>query len=82
MPIKDCLDFLKELRDNGNNIPFILLTGKGREEVAIKALNLGANHYFNKIGKPETVYGEVANGILQTVARKKAEEQLIFWREF
>ncbi len=52
MPKKDGLQFLTELRTNGNNIPFILFTGKGREEVAIGALNLGADYYINKLGKP------------------------------
>ena len=42
MPQKDGLEFLKELRDKKNEIPFIMFTGKGREEIAIKALNLGA----------------------------------------
>ena len=36
MPQKNGLEFLKELREQNNNIPFILFTGKGREEVAIK----------------------------------------------
>ncbi len=40
MPQKDGLQFLKELREAKNEISFILFTGKGREEVAIKALNL------------------------------------------
>jgi CheY-like chemotaxis protein len=31
MPQKDGLQFLKELREGKNNIPFILFTGKGRE---------------------------------------------------
>jgi CheY-like chemotaxis protein len=43
MQEKDCLEFLRELRENENNIPLILFTGKGREEIAIKALNLGAS---------------------------------------
>jgi PAS domain S-box-containing protein len=76
MPGKNGLDFLKELRDDGSNIPFIMFTGKGREEVAIKALNLGADRYFNKIGDPETVYGELAIGIRRTVKFKQAEEEL------
>ena len=76
MPQKDGLQFLKELREQKNTIPFILFTGKGREEVAIKALNLGADGYINKQGAPETVYGELAHGIKQSVARKKAEEEL------
>jgi len=76
MPGKDGLEFLKELRESGNNIPFIIFTGKGREIVAIKALNLGANQYINKIGKPEAVYSELAHGILTVVKGKKAEEEL------
>ena len=76
MPIKSGLDFLKELRDSGNTIPFILFTGKGREEVAVEALNLGADRYFNKIGHPETVYGELAHGISQLANKKGVEKQL------
>ncbi|MGD8506152.1 MAG: PAS domain S-box protein [Candidatus Bathyarchaeota archaeon] len=72
MPGKTGLDFLKELRDSGDNIPFIIFTGKGREEVAIQALNLGADHYINKIGKTETVYYELAHGILQAVEIARA----------
>ena len=43
MPNKDGLVFLRELREHQNQVPFILFTGKSREEVTIKALNLGAN---------------------------------------
>src|SRR4030066_896345 len=72
MPGKDGLQFLKELREKGNSIPFIVFTGKGREDVVIKALNLGADGYFNKTGSPETVYGELAHGMRQAVETKKA----------
>ena len=74
MPVRDGLEFLKELRENGNNIPFIIFTGKGREEVAIKALNLGADQYLNKIGDPQTVYGELEHAIRKTVKSKRGEE--------
>ncbi|MGD8506273.1 MAG: response regulator [Candidatus Bathyarchaeota archaeon] len=76
MPGKNGLEFLKELRDSGNNIPFIIFTGKSREEVAIRALNLGADWYFHKIGAPETVYGELAYGIHQVVEKKRTEKAL------
>jgi len=36
MPKMDGLEFLKTLRASGNTIPFIMFTGKGREEVAKK----------------------------------------------
>ena len=76
MPQKDGLEFLKKLREQKNKIPFILFTGKGREEVAIRALNLGVDGYFNKQGSPETVYGELCYGIIQTVDHKRDEEAL------
>ena len=76
MPNRNGLQFLKELREQNNEIPFVLFTGKGREEVAIKALNLGADGYYNKQGSSETVYGELTHGIQQIVKRKKAEVKL------
>jgi PAS domain S-box-containing protein len=69
---KDGLQFLEELRNKGNKIPFIMFTGRSREEVAIEALNLGADQYFTKYGDPETVYGELAHGICKTVERERA----------
>ncbi|MCS7114769.1 MAG: PAS domain S-box protein [Nitrososphaerota archaeon] len=76
MPQKDGLQFLEELRKSGNSIPFILFTGKGREEVAVKALNLGADGYISKNGDPETVYCELAHNIRQAVNKRRAEIRL------
>jgi PAS domain S-box-containing protein len=76
MPEKDGLEFLKRLRESGNNIPFIMFTGRGREEVAIQALNLGADQYLNKTGPPETVYGELANAIHAVIKTRRTEEAL------
>ena len=69
MPQKDGLAFLKKLRDQNNEIPFIIFTGKGREEIAIKALNLGATRYFTKQGGTATVYGELAYGIIHSYSK-------------
>ena len=76
MPTKDGLEFLKELRENGNTTPFIMFTGKGREEVAIKAINLGANQYLNKVGETGTVYAELAHSITELAKIKKEGEAL------
>ncbi|MGD9131659.1 MAG: PAS domain S-box protein [Candidatus Bathyarchaeota archaeon] len=76
MPEKNGLDLLKELRDKGNDIPFILFTGKGREEVAIEALNLGADQYVNKIGKPEVVYHELTHAIREMMKIRETEKAL------
>jgi PAS domain S-box-containing protein len=72
MPNKSGLDFLKELREQKNMIPFALFTGKGREEVAMTALNLGADGYYTKQGETETVYGELVHGIRLATERAKA----------
>ncbi|MCK5631747.1 response regulator, partial [Candidatus Bathyarchaeota archaeon] len=76
MPKRTGLDFLKDLRKNGNDIPFIVFTGKGREEVAVKALNLGADQYLNKVGNPETVYLELAYGIRKALERERASRRI------
>jgi PAS domain S-box-containing protein len=76
MPEKTGLDFLKELRADGNDVPFILFTGENRKEVAIEALNLGADRYFNKNENPETLYVELAYSLKKAVNAKRAEEAL------
>ena len=76
MPQKNGLEFLKEIKEKNSQIPFILFTGKGREDVAVKALNLGADSYINKNGSPETVYCELADAINKTIERKKSKKAL------
>ena len=76
MPGKDGLQFLKELRANRNSILFIIFTGRGGEEVAIEALNLGADQYLDKTGDPETIYRELAHSIRQVIERNEAEERI------
>jgi PAS domain S-box-containing protein len=76
MPGMDGLMFLKYLRSEKNTIPFILFTGKGREEVAIEALNSGADFYLQKGGEPKSQFAELTNKIRQAVQRKQAEKAL------
>ena len=76
MPLNNGLDLLKTLREQNNKTPFILFTGKGREEVAIQALNLGADGYHNKQGSPETVYGELTHRLQTVVSYHKTRTSL------
>ena len=48
MPEMDGIALLTAIRSKGDETPFILFTGKGREEVAIQALNAGADYYLQK----------------------------------
>jgi signal transduction histidine kinase len=76
MPEMDGIGFLKQLRASGDTIPFIIFTGKGREEVVIEALNNGADFYLQKGGDPKSQFAELSNKIQYAVSRKKAEEAL------
>src|SRR5208337_4637545 len=48
MPEMDGIAFLKEVRSRYYNLPFILFTGRGREEIVIEAINNGADFYLQK----------------------------------
>jgi DNA-binding response OmpR family regulator len=76
MPEMNGLDLLKELRAGENNVPFILLTGEGREEIAMEALNFGADRYFNKNGNPAILYRELVHILRKAVKAKRAEEEI------
>ncbi len=76
MPQKNGLDFLKEIREQKNDVAFIIFTGRGREDVAVKALNLGADRYLDKNGSPEAVYCELAHAINKIAERKKSKKAL------
>jgi PAS domain S-box-containing protein len=76
MPFKTGLDFLKEVREQKNEVPFILFASRC-EEVAFKALNLGADRYINKSDPPELVYNELKDSINELVERKKTQKLLV-----
>ena len=63
MPEMNGIAFLKALRESNNNLPFILFTGRGREEVVIEALNNGADFYIQKGGDPTAQFADLANKI-------------------
>ena len=76
MPEMDGIEFLKRVRESGNSIPFIIFTGKGREEVVIEAINSGADSYIQKGGDTKAQFAELAHKIRQIVRRSKAEQTL------
>lgn len=75
MPEADGIGFLKRVRQEVGGIPFILFTGKGREEVVIEAINNGADFYLQKGGDPKAQFAELAHKIRQAVRRVEAEVQ-------
>ena len=77
MPGMDGIEFLKAVRSKFGSIPFILFTGRGREEVVIEAINNGTDFYIQKGGDPRAQFAELAHQIRQAVARRTAERSRI-----
>jgi PAS domain S-box-containing protein len=79
MPVMDGIEILTLIRRSGNTIPFILFTGKGNEEVAVKAFSAGANHYLPKAGPPQMVFATLRQMIHDEVrARRGGMQQNTF----
>ncbi len=76
MPKCDGISFLKYLREKGDETPFIILTGKGREEVVIEALNNGADFYLEKGGDLRAQFAELINIIRYATSKKRSEDAL------
>jgi PAS domain S-box-containing protein len=71
MPGMDGITFLKRVRERNNNIPFILFTGRGNEDIAIETINAGADFYLRKGGDPEARFTELSNRIRQAVSKRQ-----------
>ncbi|MEI6293736.1 MAG: PAS domain S-box protein [Methanomicrobiales archaeon] len=76
MPEIDGITFLKQLKASGNVTPFIIFTGRGREEVVIQALNEGADFYLQKGGEPKSQFTELSHKIRSAISRKRTENAL------
>lgn len=76
LPDRDGIAFLKEVRHRHPTLPFILFTGKGREQVVIEALNSRADFYLQKGGNPVAQFTELSHKIRQAVHRRRTEYEL------
>ena len=76
MPGMDGIEFLRLIRARHKNLPFILFTGRGREEVAIEALNSGADFYLQKGGEPTSQFVELEYKLKNAIERKRMQDEL------
>lgn len=75
MPGKNGIDFLEAVRESDPNLPFILFTGKGSEEVASDAISAGVTDYLQKDTATEQ-FELLANRIENAVSQHRTEHEL------
>lgn len=73
MPDIDGLELLETIRDEGKDVPFILFTGKGDEEIAMEAINNEANGYISKKSNLKGQIKDLAHRISK-LAKKKSQK--------
>jgi PAS domain S-box-containing protein len=74
MPGRNGIEFLEAVRDRDQDLPFILYTGKGSEEVASDAISAGVTDYLQK-ERGTDQYALLANQIENAVERRAAERE-------
>jgi signal transduction histidine kinase/DNA-binding NarL/FixJ family response regulator len=77
MPGMDGIAFLKVVRTRYPKLPFVIFTGRGREEVAIEALNSGADRYIQKGGDPRSQFTELIHTVKDSVEKRRTQEEII-----
>lgn len=75
MPKMDGIELLSTVREKYPELPFILFTGKGSEEVASEAISAGVTDYLQK-GSNVEQYTLLANRILNAVSQREAKQQV------
>jgi len=74
MPGRNGIDFLEAVRETYPDLPFILYTGKGSEEVASEAVSAGVTDYMQKESGTDQ-YAVLANRVTNSVEQYRAERE-------
>jgi PAS domain S-box-containing protein len=74
MPGKDGIEFLEMVRADYPELPFILFTGKGSEDLASEAISAGVTDYLQKRTGSDQ-YAILANRIRNAVDSARAQER-------
>lgn len=75
MPERNGIDFLESVRETHPDLPFILFTGKGSEEIASDAISAGVTDYLQK-GTDTSQYELLANRITNVVEQFRSRRAI------
>jgi PAS domain S-box-containing protein len=76
MPETSGIDLLEQVRSENHEIPFILFTGKGREDIVIRAFDAGVDFYVQKGGDSRSQFRELSHKIRRAVEKRLMETEL------
>jgi PAS domain S-box-containing protein len=74
MPDRNGLELLGDVRELHPDLPFVLFTGKGSEEIASEAISAGVTDYLQK-GSGSEQYEVLANRVENAVAQHRAQQE-------
>lgn len=76
MPGMDGIEFLETVREDHPDLPFVLYTGKGSEEVAGEAISAGVTDYLQK-GTGSSQYEVLSNRIKNAVQQARTNRRAV-----
>lgn len=88
LPDQDGLSLLSWLREQGNQVPFIIMTSYAEIQSAVRAMKEGATDYISKPVQPDELLKKskrlfIRRKLLQKVEKKEMlhKQPMVFWKE-
>lgn len=88
LPDQDGLSLLSWLREQGNQVPFIIMTSYAEIQSAVRAMKEGATDYISKPVQPDELLKKskrlfIRRKLLQKAEKKKMlhKQPMVFWKE-
>lgn len=75
LPEMSGLELIREVRERGSMVPFVMATGHGTKPLLIQALRLGAVNVIEKPFRPDELI-EVLESIRKTILQSEAQRQV------
>ncbi|GEM_PF-2540217 len=70
------LELLHFVRESDKEFPFLLLSGKRSEEIAIQAIHEGVTAYFNKDMDTASLYAQIIHSAIESIGYYEAKQKL------
>jgi len=67
LPDLDGIEILRKLREEGSDIPFIIITGRDDPEARETSREAGVDKFFEKKGSPKQLYSNLAEAVTHEV---------------